>query len=226
MRAMILAAGFGERMRPLTEHTPKPLLEVGGHALIEYHLYSLERAGIREVVINISHLGEQVEQHLGDGAAYGLSIQYSRESTPLETAGGIANALHLLGDAPFLVINGDIWCDYPLTQLSAQIDGMAHLILVDNPDHHPQGDFVLNSRGGVVDLAGDQKRLTFAGIGIYRPDLFQQITPGDSAPLAPLLYSAMREGVVTGEHYRGEWLDIGTPERLQALDDRLKYEKG
>ncbi|NOR52207.1 MAG: NTP transferase domain-containing protein [Gammaproteobacteria bacterium] len=226
MHAMILAAGLGERMRPLTEHTPKPLLEVGGYTLIEYHLHSLAQAGIRDVVINVSHLGEQIEQRLGNGAGYGLSIQYSRELTPLETAGGIANALHLLGDAPFLVINGDIWCNYPFSRLPKQLKGMAHLILVDNPEHHLQGDFVLNRGNDVVDLPDAQERLTFSGIGIYHPDLFQSVTVGESAPLAPLLRMAMREGRVTGEHFHGTWFDIGTPERLQELDSRLKADKG
>ena len=225
MRAMILAAGFGERMRPLTESCPKPLLEVGGRALIEYHLSALVKAGITDIVINVSHLGHQIEQRLGDGARYGVSIEYSRESSPLETAGGIANALHLLGDAPLLVVNGDIWCDYPFSQLPSQIDGMAHLVLVNNPAHHPCGDFVLNDLGKVVETTGELQRLTFAGIGIYRPELFQGIAESQPAPLAPLLISAMREGRVTGEHYRGEWLDIGTPERLQELDRKLKEVK-
>ena len=222
MRAMILAAGLGERMRPLTESCPKPLLEVGGRALIEYHLSALVKAGITDIVINVSHLGHQIERRLGDGTHYGVSIEYSRESSPLETAGGIANAHHLLGSAPFVVVNGDIWCDYPFSQLPSRIDGMAHLVLVDNPAHHPIGDFVLNDLGKVVEATGDQQRLTYSGIGIYRPELFQDIAESQSAPLAPLLISAMREGRITGEHYRGEWLDIGTPERLQALDRRLK----
>jgi len=225
IRAMILAAGLGERMRPLTESCPKPLLEVGGRALIEYHLSALLEAGITDIVINVSHLGDQIERRLGDGARYGVSIEYSRELSPLETAGGIAHALHLLGSAPFLVINGDIWCDYPYSQLPQQIEGEAHLVLVDNPPHHPTGDFILNTRGMVVEAAGAHKRLTFAGIGIYRPELFQGIAEYQPAPLAPLLISAMREGRVTGEHYRGEWLDIGTPERLQELDRKLKEVK-
>lgn len=225
IRAMILAAGLGERMRPLTESCPKPLLAVGGRALIEYHLSALVEAGITDIVINVSHLGHQIERRLGDGSRYGVSIKYSRESSPLETAGGIANALHLFGKSPLLVVNGDIWCDYPFSQLPSQIDGMAHLVLVDNPAHHPRGDFVLNDLGSVVEATGGQQRLTFAGIGIYRPELFKGIAASQSAPLAPLLISAIREGRVTGEHYRGDWLDIGTPDRLQELDKKLKEVK-
>lgn len=224
MRAMILAAGFGERMRPLTDSCPKPLLTVGGRALIEYHLSALRRAGIEDIVINIAHLGKQIEQHLGDGSKYGLSIEYSRESSPLETAGGIANAIHLLGTAPFVVINGDIWCDYPLSDLPQQIEGMAHLILVDNPAHNPTGDFVLNRVGRVDEATADNECLTFAGIGIYRPELFKEIAKATVAPLAPLLVNAMRKGEVTGVHHQGEWLDIGTQERLYELDQRLKSE--
>ena len=225
MRAMILAAGYGERMRPLTESCPKPLLEVGGHALIEFHLRALEQAGIEDIVINVSHLGDQIEQRLGDGADYGVSIEYSRETTPLETAGGIANALKLLGNSPFLVVNGDIWCDYSLSQLPRQIAGMAHLVLVDNPLHHPEGDFVLGDSGIVTEATGDQRRMTFSGIGIYSPKLFLDIAKSESVPLAPLLISAMKDGGVTGEHYAGEWFDIGTPERLQELDNRLNSKK-
>lgn len=223
---MILAAGYGERMRPLTDSCPKPLLKVGGRALIEYHLSALVKAGFTDIVINLSHLGHQIEQYLGDGGDYGVSIEYSRESSPLETAGGIAHALDLLGSPPFLVINGDIWCDYPLSQLPQQLVGLAHLILVDNPLHHPTGDFVLNEHGMVVEPVAKQPRMTFAGIGIYRPELFWQISESGSAPLAPLLRSAIKRGAVTGEYYRGEWLDIGTPERLHELDNRLKAGKG
>ena len=224
MRAMILAAGRGERMRPLTDHTPKPLLEVGGLALIEYHLYALKQAGVLDVVINTSHLGEQIEQRLGSGGNYGVSIEYSRESTPLETAGGISHALHLLGDAPFMVVNGDIWCDYPLSTIPTEIAGNAHLILVDNPEHHPNGDFFLNDQCVTNEGSSGQSRLTFAGIGLYSPPLFATLasSPSASAPLAPLLINAMQSGLVSGEYYRGEWYDIGTPERLAELDAKLK----
>jgi len=221
---MILAAGLGERMRPLTEHTPKPLLEVGGRALIDYHVQALKQAGVEEIVINISHLGEQIEQHLGSGGNYGVSIEYSRESTPLETAGGIANALHLLGDAPFLVVNGDIWCDYPLSTIPQEMTGIAHLILVDNPEHHTKGDFFLNGGSVHSKAVSGQQRLTFAGIGLYCPQLFKAIalhspTP---VPLAPLLIEAMQKEMVSGEHYHGQWFDIGTPERLRGLDMLLR----
>ncbi|MCW8824810.1 MAG: nucleotidyltransferase family protein [Gammaproteobacteria bacterium] len=221
MRAMILAAGFGERMRPLTDKCPKPLLEVGGHALIEYHLYALKKAGIANIVINHAHLGGMIERHLGDGSKYGLSIVYSREGSPLETAGGIANALPLLGDAPFLVINGDIWCDYPLRSIPQQIEGLAHLILVDNPKHNLKGDFSLTDGYVSSESEHEDERLTFAGIGLYQPKLFEGISRGARAALAPLLISAMEEKRVTGEHYHGQWYDIGTPQRLSELDRKL-----
>lgn len=221
MKAMILAAGRGERMRPLTEHTPKPLLRAGGKALIEHQLDSLAAAGVSEVVINLAHLGEQIPAALGDGHAFGLRIVYSREGdTPLETGGGIQRALPLLGAEPFLVINGDVWTDYPLQCLcppSLSPMGLAHLVLVDNPSHHPQGDFALS--GGSLHLDGDSC-LTYSGIGVYRPELFAGVRPG-AFPLAPLLREAMRAGQVSGEHYRGAWMDIGTPARLRDLDRRL-----
>ncbi|MDH3354654.1 MAG: nucleotidyltransferase family protein [Chromatiales bacterium] len=224
MRAMILAAGRGERMRPLTNHTPKPLLEVGGHALIEYHLQALKKAGVSDVVINVSHLGAKIEERLGSGSHYGVSIEYSREPMPLETAGGIVNALDLLGPEPFLVINGDIWCDYPLSAIPRQMRGLAHLVLVDNPEHHPLGDFYLRDGRVASDDHDGQQRLTFAGVGLYHPHLFESIVehPATPAPLAPLLIEAMQGGLISGEYYRGEWYDIGTPERLRALDYRIK----
>jgi len=220
MKAMILAAGRGERMRPLTDHTPKPLLSVGGKRLIEYHLEALARAGFEEVVINHAHLGEQIEQALGDGRRYGLAIRYSAEGSALETGGGIFRALPLLGEAPFLVINGDIWCDYPYSRLRQQQVERAHLVLVDNPPQHPSGDFVLRD-GRVHDSKGE--RLTFSGIGLYHPALFAGCEPGAFA-LAPLLRRAMATGAVSGEHYQGRWFDIGTPERLQQLDRLLRAE--
>jgi MurNAc alpha-1-phosphate uridylyltransferase len=226
MRAMILAAGRGERMRPLTEHTPKPLLEVAGQPLIAYHLQALRQAGIEDIVINISHLGEQIEQYLGRGDDYGVSITYSHEATPLETAGGIAKALPLLGDAPFLVVNADIWCDYPFAAMPREPAGLAHLILVDNPGHHPQGDFFLNDEQVVNKSDRGLQRLTFAGIGLYRPQLFEEIAAAAAVgpvPLAPLLIKAMLTGSVSGEHYHGQWYDIGTPERLKELDNRLRF---
>ncbi len=219
MIAMLLAAGRGERMRPLTDTRPKPLLEVAGKALIEYHLAALQRAGIREVVINHAWLGEQIEARLGTGERYGLQISYSPERpAALETAGGIVQALPRLGTAPFLVLNADIWTDYPLQNLPRQIAGLAHLVMVDNPPHHPDGDFHL---AGERLQAEGEPRLTFSGIGIYQPELFAGLKAG-ARPLAPLLRAAMQAGRVSGEHYRGRWVDVGTPQRLAALDRELR----
>lgn len=217
MRAMILAAGRGARMRPLTDTRPKPLLEVGGKALIVWHIERLVAAGITELVINHAHLGRQIELALGDGAAWGVRIRYSPEREALETGGGIRQALPLLGDAPFLVVNGDIWCDFELHGLVREPAGLAHLVLVDNPAHHPDGDFHLV--GGDVREQGGP-RLTFSGIGVYRPVLFAGEPPG-TFPLAPLLRAAMRAGAVTGEHHAGCWTDVGTPARLAALRQQL-----
>ncbi len=222
MKAMILAAGRGERMQPLTDSTPKPLLEVGGKPLIVWHLEALVRAGIEDVVINHAWLGNQIEAALGDGSAYGVRIVYSPEKPEaLETAGGIIQALPLLGRDPFLVINGDIWCDYPLANLVTlvlQPAVQAHLVMVDNPVQHPEGDFALNN--GRLDTEG-KPRLTFSGIGVYSPSLFAGLAEGKRA-LAPLLRAAMMEFKVSGEHYSGQWFDIGTPDRLQQLDARLR----
>ncbi|MEW6354213.1 MAG: N-acetylmuramate alpha-1-phosphate uridylyltransferase MurU [Pseudomonadota bacterium] len=228
MKALILAAGRGERMRPLTDHTPKPLLKAGGKHLIEYHLTALTQAGIRDIVINHARLGHLIEQVLGDGSRYGARIHYSREGEQaLETGGGIYNALPLLGDAPFLVVNADVWTDYPYARLPQNPDGLAYLILVDNPAHHPQGDFVLHSDGGVSDTPASlmQQRLTFSGIGVYQPQLFARCAPG-AFPLAPLLRDAMRAGQVRGEHYTGCWMDIGTPQRLRELEQFLQARQG
>lgn len=216
---MILAAGRGERMRPLTDHTPKPLLVVGGRPLIEYHIVALVRAGITELVINHAHLGELIEDRLGDGARYGARISYSPEpEEALETGGGIRNALELLGPEPFLVVNGDVWTDYPFTHLPSTPPAMVHLVLVANPAHHPEGDFVL--AGGKVRHGGGS-RLTYSGIGVYRPAFFETAAPG-RFPLAPLLRAAMDRGEVTGERYDGRWVDVGTPQRLAALDAVLR----
>ncbi|WIM06898.1 MAG: nucleotidyltransferase family protein [Candidatus Nitricoxidivorans perseverans] len=218
MKAMILAAGRGERMRPLTDRTPKPLLPVAGKPLIVWHLERLARAGIRDVVINHAHLGDQIEALLDDGSAWGVSIRYSEEPAgALETAGGIANALPLLanelGDEPFLVVNGDIWCDldFAVLQTLAEND-LAHLVLVPNPPHHPEGDFDFSGQG----------RLTFSGIGIYRPELFEDIGRGTKAKLAPLLRAALQAGRVSAERFDGRWEDVGTPERLAQLDRELR----
>lgn len=219
MKAMILAAGRGERMRPLTDHTPKPLLKVGGKSLIGWHLDNLAKAGFKEIVINHAHFGEKIEAALGDGAQWQLTIQYSPEKIALETAGGIANALPLLGNAPFLVVNGDVFCEIDFAKLRLQNGKLAHLLLVDNPPQHAQGDFALDN--GLVKSVGEQKR-TFSGVGIYHPDLFKNIMRGEAAKLAPLLRQAMDEDKVTGEYFQGVWHDIGTPERLNALDIALQ----
>lgn len=209
-------------MRPLTDTTPKPLLHVGGQALIEYHLAALRDAGINEIVINHAWLGEQITQYLGDGSRYGVQIQYSDESAgALETAGGIVKALPLLGEGPFIVVNGDIFTDYDYTNMPQQLDGLAHLVMVDNPLQHPCGDFVL--REGCL-LAEGEPRLTFSGIGLYDPKLFSACAPG-ALPLAPILREAMARNEVSGEHYTGQWLDIGTPERLTELDASLRADR-
>ncbi|BAZ95228.1 nucleotidyl transferase [Thiohalobacter thiocyanaticus] len=216
---MILAAGRGERMRPLTDHTPKPLLPVAGRALIDYHLEALARAGLREVVINHAHLGVQIEAALGNGSRHGLRISYSPEPEgALETGGGILQALSKLGPDPFLVINGDIWTDYDYARLPQRLDGLAHLVLVDNPPQHPDGDFHLHTDGRLRETGG--VRLTFSGIGVYHPDLFTGCEPG-RFPLAPLLRRAIAQGQVSGEHFTGRWVDVGTPERLRELDRAL-----
>lgn len=221
MKAMILAAGRGERMRPLTDHIPKPLLTAGGRCLIEYHIAALVGVGITGIVINHAHLGAQIEATLGDGSRYGARILYSPEGeTGLETAGGIFKALPLLGDAPFMVVNGDIWTDYPFQQLPREPKGLAHLVLVNNPPHHPEGDFVLRE-GTVATPAEGEQALTFSGIGVYRPALFAGCVPG-KFPLAPLLRKAMEAGQVSGEHYAGGWVDVGTPQRLRDLDEALR----
>lgn len=222
MKAMILAAGKGERMRPLTLHTPKPLLPVAGRPLIEYHLRALAAAGFTEVVINHAWLGQQIEDHLGDGSRFGLSIRYSSEGEPLETGGGIFKALPLLGDAPFLLVNGDIWTDYTFARLRTPLQGLAHLVLVDNPGHHGRGDFRLVG-GQVVDGDDAPGTLTFSGISVLDPALFAGCAPG-AFKLAPLLRQAMTDGKVSGEHYPGQWVDVGTCERL-AEAERLILER-
>ncbi len=217
MKAMILAAGRGERMRPLTDCVPKPLLRAGGKRLIEYHIEALATAGVRDLVINHAHLGRQIEAGLGDGGRWGVRIRYSPEGEALETGGGICRALPLLGDAPFLVVNGDIWCDYDFSGAHLGEGLLAHLVLVDNPAHNPQGDFAL--REGRITNAG-APRFTFSGIGLYRPVLFAGCGPG-AFPLAPLLQAACDRGQVSGEHFQGRWTDVGTPQRLRELDRML-----
>ncbi|XGA79351.1 nucleotidyltransferase family protein [Halomonas sp. CH40] len=217
MKAMILAAGLGKRMRPLTDTCPKPLLPVAGKPLIVHHLERLKQAGIKEVVINVSHLAEQIIEALGDGSQYGLILQFSRETTPLETGGGIRQALPLLGEAPFLLVNGDVWCEALPKQRALQGDDLAHLMLVDNPVHHPEGDFSLDN--GRVQVEG-QPKLTFSGLSILDPALLAHQPEGAFA-LAPLLKAAMQQGRVSGEHFNGQWVDVGTPQRLTALDQQL-----
>jgi len=221
---MLLAAGRGERMRPLTDHTPKPLLQAGGKSLIAWHIENMARAGICDLVINHAYLGNQIEAALGDGDQFGIRIRYSAENPVLETAGGIANALALLGDAPFAVINSDIYCGYDFVQLPELAAALrasgdtAHLVLVNNPAHHPNGDFGLSSDRVVNNVPA----FTFSGIGIYQPGLFANIPRGTIAPLAPLLRAQIALGKVSGEHYRGRWLDVGTPQRLEKLDNELR----
>lgn len=234
MRALVLAAGLGERMRPLTDRTPKPLLQAGGKPLVAWHLEKLASIGVREVVLNTSWLAPQFPEALGDGSRWGLHLHYAYEGeTPLETGGGMWRALGLLVDddaspnAPFIAVNGDIWTDYDFARLPSAPDGDAHLVLVDNPAHHPDGDFTL-SVDGQLHAEGDA-RLTFAGIGVYRPSLFSgwrevigdEEGANESVPrfkLAPLLRAAMARGAVSGEHHRGRWTDVGTPQRLAELD--------
>jgi len=218
---MVLAAGRGERMRPLTLARPKPLLEAGGTPLIVHHLRALAAAGFEDVVVNLSWLGGQIREALGDGTRHGLRIHYSDEGPePLETGGGIFRALPLLGDGPFLVLNGDTWSDIPYVDLRERLApaDLAHLVLVPNPTHNADGDFVLE-RGRIVETPGD--RLTFSGVGLYRAELFEGCRDG-VFKLAPLLRAAVRDGRVSGELHDGSWLDIGTPERLAELDARLR----
>ncbi|MCG8014734.1 MAG: nucleotidyltransferase family protein [Candidatus Thiodiazotropha sp. 'RUGA'] len=217
MKAMILAAGRGERMRPLTDSIPKPLLPVAGKPLIVHHIERLAKAGYREIVINHAHLGEMIEARLGSGDQWEVVINYSAESQALETGGGIFNALPLLGDSPFLVINGDVWCDVDLAELNLLPEDLAHLVLVPNPPHHPQGDFYLQGER-LSDRSGE--KLTFSGIGIYDPQLFDGCRAG-AFPLAPLIRQAISLGRVSAERYVGEWIDVGTPQRLEKLEQKL-----
>jgi len=235
MKALVFAAGLGERMRPLTDHTPKPLLQAGGKPLIAWHLEKLAALGIIDVVVNTSWLARRFPEMLGDGSRWGLRLHYSHEGpVPLETGGGMLHALPLLGDAPFLAVNGDIWTDYHFARLPREPRGDAHLVLIDNPQHHPQGDFALDADGF---LASDgASKLTFSGIGVYRPrflagwrdaigDVIDNTSGADETPprfrLAPLLRAAMDRGAVTGERHAGRWTDVGTPQRLRELEDSL-----
>lgn len=217
---MILAAGRGNRMRPLTDDTPKPLLKVGGKPLIVWHLENLARAGFHDIVINHAHLGNQIEAALGDGSQWNVAIRYSAEGTALETAGGIAKALPFLGTEPFLVVNGDVFIDMDFSPLGQTLTAgkLAHLVMVDNPQQHPDGDFAFHN--GALSLEG-APRLTFSGVAVYDPSLFVDIVPGQVARLAPLLQQAIAQGKASGEHHQGVWHDIGTPERLYELDRQL-----
>lgn len=223
MKAMILAAGKGERLRPLTLHTPKPLVQAAGVPLIEYHVRALARAGFAELVVNHAWLGQQIEDYLGDGERYGVSIRYSPEGEPLETGGGIFNALPLLGDEPFLVVNGDIFTDYDFANLRRPLIGQAHLVLVDNPPHHPKGDFLLHD-GRVEDAVAERDSLTYSGIAVLDASLFVGCRAG-AFKLAPLLRDAMAAGNVSGERYSGRWVDVGTHERLAEVERLLMDER-
>ena len=222
MKAMILAAGLGNRMRPLTLTTPKPLLMVGGKPLIVWHIEALKMAGIQDIVINTAWLGHKLHEALGDGSAFGVNIFWSDENEPLETAGGIQQALPLLGKEPFLLVNGDIWLRYDFSRLVNKDLGkhLAHLLLVDNPPQHPNGDFAFKRDGQSLILPQGEEKYTFAGVSVLSPKLFADL-PAGKAPLAPLLRQAITEQLVTGEYHTGAWVDVGTPERLQALDDEL-----
>jgi len=216
MKAMILAAGRGERMRPLTDHTPKPLLSVAGKPIIVHTINQLVSAGFHDIVINHARLGQKIETVLGNGSQFGATIHFASEGEEaLETAGGIVNALPLLGDEVFLVVNGDIATDFPFAELKNKTVDLAHLVLVNNPGHHPRGDFNLNPDGKVIELGSEP--VTYSGIGLYHPDLFSNTPPGKSK-LGPLLRQAISDGRVSGQKYSGFWMDIGTPERLNKLN--------
>lgn len=225
MKAMILSAGLGTRMRPLTDHTPKPMLSVAGMPLIEHHVRNCVHAGITEIVINHAYLGEQIEHYVGDGSRFGCAIQYSREGEPLDTGGGIFRALPLLGNKPFIAMNADVWTDYPLEQLLDCSLGkrksfeknstLAHLVMTSNPPQHPQGDFYL--RDGLLSEIGDGDKLTWTGLRVINPALFAGCSDGIFS-IVPLLKRAMSEGKVSGEYYGGCWFDIGTPERLHEIN--------
>ena len=226
MRAMILAAGEGRRMRPLTDSVPKPLLPLAGRPIIEHSLQKLVAAGVSQIVINVSWLGEQIVEYFGNGKRCGASIEWSREATPLETAGAVVKALPLLGDEPFILINGDIWCDYPIENLAGRAAQLtpqqsAHLVMVDNPPHHPAGDFAITN--GQLALPNNGGALTFSGISVWRPQAFQSLPYSSTAPLPlrEVLLPLLSKGGVAGEYWQGQWCDIGTPERLAEINRKL-----
>ncbi len=219
MKAMILAAGRGERLRPLTDETPKPLIKVAGKSLIEYHLNNLAKAGFKEVIINTAWLADKIHTELGDGSNYGVSIHYSDEGEALETAGGIIKALPVLGEEPFLVVNGDIYTDFNFSSIKPlQTETQAHLILVDNPEHHTNGDFAISDDN--LCNQGEVK-YTFSGIGLYSPKFFSESAKG-IIPLAPMLRKKADEKLITAQHYSGFWTDVGTIERLQVVKNKLE----
>lgn len=233
MKAMILAAGLGNRMRPLTDHTPKPLLTAGNRALIEYHLLNLQRAGVRDVIINLAYLGEKIRTHLGNGSAFGLDIHYSVEPEPLETGGAIAHASELLGSEPFLLINGDVWCDIELADfidrglntITPDADNSGYLMLVPNPDFHPQGDFAVAADGTLLEdpEKAHPQRFTFGGISLLDPALINNYSlKRQKFPLVEVLRRAISAKQLRGEVYTGHWSDVGTPARLKALDAYLR----
>ena len=227
MKAMILAAGLGNRMRPLTDHTPKPLLRAGGKPLIEYHVENLQRAGIREVVINLAYLGEKIRAHLGDGQQFGLKIIYSTEPEPLETGGAILHAMDLLGEGPFLLVNGDVWCDVDFAQFIQQPmteDQFGHLLLVPNPEFHPRGDFALDQTTLLLDDPDKTHphRFTFGGISLLKPQLIANYPDKrQKFPLVEVLRRAISNRQLTGQIHEGYWSDVGTPARLQELENYL-----
>ena len=222
MKAMILAAGLGKRMRPLTNNTPKPLLLCAGKPLIVYHIEALVAAGVSDIVINHAYLGEQIELALGDGSVYGARIQYSAEGKPLNTGAGIAKALPLLGEEPFILTNGDVWTDFDFKQLLGCKVDLAHLVMVANPGHNPQGDFALMKNGRLVADCNNPRGLglTYSGLSILHPKLFS-FCPKGPFPLRQPLVAAMDEGRVSGQFFRGDWVDVGTPERLELLEQQL-----
>ena len=222
MKAMILAAGFGKRMRPLTDNLPKPLLPCAGKPLIVYHIEALVAVGVTEIVINHAYLGEKIEAHLGDGSAFGASIKYSAEGEPLNTGAGIAKALPLLGDEPFILTNGDVWTDFNYSHLVNKPIEQAHLVMVSNPEHNPQGDFSLMANGRLLADRNhpDGVGLTYSGISILHPKLFS-FCPSGPFPLRQPLIQAMNDGAVFGEHFQGRWTDVGTPQRLEELEQEI-----
>ncbi|MDP9802582.1 MULTISPECIES: N-acetylmuramate alpha-1-phosphate uridylyltransferase MurU [Acinetobacter] len=224
MKAMILAAGLGNRMRPLTLYTPKPLLEVGGKPLIVWHIEKLKKIGVTEIVINSAWLADKLISSLGDGSQFGVDIRWTREDEGLETAGGIINALPLLGTDPFILVNGDVWTtmDFEALRHIKLNDDLAHLVLVDNPKQHPEGDFTLfDGRAFTFDQDVTGENLTFSGVSVIHPKLFDGLEPG-KRPLAPLLKQAMQNQKISGEKLKGAWVDVGTPERLMELDLQIR----